>query len=111
MSSLGSIDSLIGKEGMAVKMCAMPQWYSVEALRAHMKQIREEDEDFKKRSSQCSKNRLRNECQRVCHRQGSISAEGVKINQHIDFWFVDGVLGEKGKMVYAIAVNYCMLVL
>ncbi|KAL2899844.1 Transketolase-like protein 1 [Bienertia sinuspersici] len=40
---------------MAVKVCVMPEWYSVEALRAHMKKIREEDEDFKRRSSQCSK--------------------------------------------------------
>ncbi|KAL2899696.1 hypothetical protein RDABS01_024778 [Bienertia sinuspersici] len=50
------------------------------ALRAHMKQIREEDEDFRKRSSQCSKNRLCNESQKVHHHQVSISGEEVKIN-------------------------------
>ncbi|KAL2898114.1 hypothetical protein RDABS01_039896, partial [Bienertia sinuspersici] len=49
-------------------------------LRAHMKKIKEEDEDLKRRSSKCSKNRLHNESQRVHHRQGSISAKEVKIN-------------------------------
>ncbi|KAL2894628.1 Bifunctional enzyme IspD/IspF [Bienertia sinuspersici] len=65
---------------MTIKMYTTPQWYIVKALRAHMKQTREEDEDFKRRSSQCLKNTLRNESQRVHHCQGSISAKEVKIN-------------------------------
>ncbi|KAL2933985.1 Alanine--tRNA ligase cytoplasmic, partial [Bienertia sinuspersici] len=67
----------------AFKVCTVPTYaatWCAPALRAHFKQIRDEDEDFKRRSSQCSKNRLRNESQRVHHRQGSISAEEVKIN-------------------------------
>ncbi|KAL2924990.1 Adventurous-gliding motility protein Z, partial [Bienertia sinuspersici] len=86
----------IGEEGMTVKcarrlsgiaskVCTDPPYKATScalalALRAHMKKIRQEDEDFKRRSSQCSKNRLHNESQRVHLRQGSISAEKVKIN-------------------------------
>ncbi|KAL2893361.1 hypothetical protein RDABS01_009270, partial [Bienertia sinuspersici] len=69
--------------GIASKVCTDPSYkatWCAPALRAHMKKIRQEDEDFKRRSSQCSKNRLQNESQRVHHRQGSISAEEVKIN-------------------------------
>ncbi|KAL2921437.1 Adventurous-gliding motility protein Z [Bienertia sinuspersici] len=69
--------------GIASKVCTDPSYkatWCAPALRAHMKKIRQEDEDFKRRSSQCSKNRLQNEIQRVHHRQGSISAEEVKIN-------------------------------
>ncbi|KAL2922998.1 Adventurous-gliding motility protein Z [Bienertia sinuspersici] len=69
--------------GIASKVCTDPPYkatWCAPALRAHMKKIRQEDEDFKRRSSQCSKNRLQNESQRVHHRQGSISAEEVKIN-------------------------------
>ncbi|KAL2938725.1 Pheromone-processing carboxypeptidase KEX1, partial [Bienertia sinuspersici] len=69
--------------GIASKVCIDPSYvasWCTLALRAHMKKIRLEDEDFKRRSSQCSKNRLRNESQRVHHRQGSISAEEVKNN-------------------------------
>ncbi|KAL2934688.1 Kinesin-like protein KIF11 [Bienertia sinuspersici] len=76
----GLYKGVLYKGGMTVKMCTTPQWYSVEALRAHMKKIRQEDEDFQRRLSQCSKNRMWNECQRVHHRQGSISAEVVKNN-------------------------------
>ncbi|KAL2926018.1 Adventurous-gliding motility protein Z [Bienertia sinuspersici] len=69
--------------GIASKVCTDPSYkatWCAPALRAHMKKIRQEDEDFKRRSSQCSKNRLQKESQRVHHRQGSISAEEVKIN-------------------------------
>ncbi|KAL2935410.1 Adventurous-gliding motility protein Z [Bienertia sinuspersici] len=69
--------------GIASLVCTDPSYkatWCAPALRAHMKKIRQEDEDFKRRSSQCSKNRLQNESQRVHHRQGSISAEEVKIN-------------------------------
>ncbi|KAL2926946.1 Adventurous-gliding motility protein Z, partial [Bienertia sinuspersici] len=69
--------------GIASKVCTDPSYkatWCAPALRAHMKKIRQEDEDFKRRSSQCSKNRLQNESQRVHHCQGSISAEEVKIN-------------------------------
>ncbi|KAL2902383.1 Adventurous-gliding motility protein Z [Bienertia sinuspersici] len=69
--------------GIASKVCTDPSnsatWCAL-TLRAHMKKIRQGDEYFKRRSSQCSKNRLRNESQRVHHRQGSISTEEVKIN-------------------------------
>ncbi|KAL2905317.1 Adventurous-gliding motility protein Z [Bienertia sinuspersici] len=69
--------------GIASKVCTDPSYkatWCAPALRAHMKKVRQEDEDFKRRSSQCSKNRLQNESQKVHHRQGSISAEEVKIN-------------------------------
>ncbi|KAL2921545.1 Adventurous-gliding motility protein Z [Bienertia sinuspersici] len=69
--------------GIASKVCTDPSYkatWCALALRAHMKKIRQEDEDFKRISSHGSKNRLRNESQRVHHRQGSISAEEVKIN-------------------------------
>ncbi|KAL2931691.1 GRAM domain-containing protein 4 [Bienertia sinuspersici] len=69
--------------GIASKVCTDPSYkatWCAPALRAHMKKIRQEDEDFKRRSSQCSKNRLQNESQRVHHRQGSISDEELKIN-------------------------------
>ncbi|KAL2922823.1 hypothetical protein RDABS01_014314 [Bienertia sinuspersici] len=52
--------------GIASKVCTDPSYkatWCAPALRAHMKKIRQEDEDFKRRSSQCS-----------------ISAEEVKIN-------------------------------
>ncbi|KAL2901478.1 Adventurous-gliding motility protein Z [Bienertia sinuspersici] len=95
----GFTKGFIGEEGMAVKMCKTPQWYSVEGLnrstikatwcaptlRAYMKKIRQEDEDFKRRSSKCSKNRLQNKSQRVHHRQGSISAKEAKINMEKEF--------------------------
>ncbi|KAL2925807.1 Adventurous-gliding motility protein Z, partial [Bienertia sinuspersici] len=57
--------------GIASKVCTDPSYkatWCAPALRAHMKKIRQEDEDFKRRSSQCSKNRLQNESQRVHHR-------------------------------------------
>ncbi|KAL2923576.1 Adventurous-gliding motility protein Z [Bienertia sinuspersici] len=73
------IASLVKKEWQSKYPSYKATWCAP-ALRAHMKKIRQEDEDFKRRSSQCSKNRLQNESQRVHHRQGSISAEEVKIN-------------------------------
>ncbi|KAL2893842.1 Penicillin-binding protein 2D [Bienertia sinuspersici] len=69
--------------GRASKVCTDSLYkatWCAPALRAHMKKIRQEGDNFKRRSSQCSKNRLQNESQRVHHRQGSISAEEVKIN-------------------------------
>ncbi|KAL2936718.1 Adventurous-gliding motility protein Z, partial [Bienertia sinuspersici] len=77
------------------------------ALRAHVKKIRQEDEDFKRRSSQCSKNRLQNESQRVHHRQGSISAKEVKINMEKELdclptapeLYYDGHVDNDGKFV------------
>ncbi|KAL2901287.1 UvrABC system protein C, partial [Bienertia sinuspersici] len=117
--------------GIASKVCTDPSikaTWCTPALRAHMKKIRQEDEDFKRRSSQCSKNRLQNESQRVHRRQGSISTEEVKINMekelarlpaapelyydgHVDndgqfvnpkakqVWVVGG-LNEKGRIFY-----------
>ncbi|KAL2901815.1 Peptide methionine sulfoxide reductase MsrA 1, partial [Bienertia sinuspersici] len=88
-----SIASLVKKEwqskcaprfsGIVSKVCIDPTYattWCAPTLRAYMMKIRAEDEDFKRRSRQCSKNRLRNESQRVHHRQGSISAKEVKIN-------------------------------
>ncbi|KAL2904212.1 Adventurous-gliding motility protein Z [Bienertia sinuspersici] len=72
---------------IASKACTDPSYadsWCNPALRAHMKKIRQEDEEFKRRSSQCSKNRLQNESQRVHHCQGSISAEEVNINMDME---------------------------
>ncbi|KAL2937684.1 Adventurous-gliding motility protein Z [Bienertia sinuspersici] len=106
--------------GIPSKVCTDPSFkatWCAPALREHMKKIRKEYEDFKMRSSQCSKNRLQNECQRVHHCQGSISAEEVKNNMEkelarlptapelyydghvdIDGQFVVGGWNEKGRI-------------
>ncbi|KAL2905606.1 putative S-adenosyl-L-methionine-dependent methyltransferase, partial [Bienertia sinuspersici] len=80
-----SIASLVKKEwpGIVSKVCTDPAYTSTwcaPALRAYMKHIREEDEDFRMRSNRCSKNNLCNGSKKVHHHQGSISAEEVKIN-------------------------------
>ncbi|KAL2938287.1 Adventurous-gliding motility protein Z [Bienertia sinuspersici] len=84
-----------------------------------MKKIRQVDEDFKRRSSQCSKNRLQNESQRVHHRQGSISAEEVKINMEKELarlptapeLYYDGHVDNDGQFVNPKAkqVWYCSI--
>ncbi|XP_057252041.1 uncharacterized protein LOC130592020 [Beta vulgaris subsp. vulgaris] len=87
-----SVASLVKKEwqsncarrlsGIVLKVCSDPTYsatWCAPSLRERMKEMRKKDDDFIRRSNQCSKNRLSNENQKVHHRQCSISTEEVKL--------------------------------
>ncbi|KAL2897407.1 Adventurous-gliding motility protein Z [Bienertia sinuspersici] len=73
--------------GIASTVCTDPSYkatWCAPALRAHMKKIRQEDEDFKRRSSQCSKNRLQNESQREKELARLPTAPELYYDGHVD---------------------------